>query len=80
MQRSEKDSELMRGLPMQGSSSKTSLVSGNTQPMALASTAASAAVNGGYVPPNESLEDHVRKEVAYREEVAKQLQLVRGKY
>lgn len=27
----------------------------------------------------ETLEDHVRKEMVYREEVSKQLQLVRGK-
>lgn len=33
----------------------------------------------GYMLTPDSLEEHVRKEVQYREEVAKQLQLVRGK-
>lgn len=46
----------------------------------LAQLGGSSKANGTvpYAPSGEALEDHVRKEVAYREEVAKQLQLVRG--
>lgn len=39
-------------------------------------------LNGNYIetdPFEDSLEEQVRKEITYREELAKQLQLVRGK-
>lgn len=33
-----------------------------------------------YMSFSDTFEEQVRKEIAYREEVAKQLQIVRGKY